>query len=121
MWVVSFALLFVLKPDNPWVWTSDTLLLAGFWPLLFAWRPGWTWLIFGVLNMVIGFLLEVAHHLPAEHFPPAALPLREHVLAMHPMMVWLIIGFLSAVFGLFRIARTIIVWTIKLAKKKESA
>lgn len=117
MWVVSFILLFALDPEKDPIWTSDALLLAGFWPLLYVYKAGWTWLTFGLLNMGIGFFLEVARFLPVEAFPPDVIPTKDHVLSMHPSMPWLLNGFVSALFGIFRILRTIYRWTKRKLSK----
>ena len=119
MWILGFVLLFVLKPDDKLIWTSDALLLYGFWPLLFVYKAGWTWFIFGILNMAIGFLLEVAKYLPPEAFPPDVLATKDHILKYHPTMVWIINGFFSALFGAFRIVRTIVKWVMKKSNKRE--
>lgn len=120
MWILGFALLFIMKPDNKLIWTSDALLLYGFWPLLFVYKAGWTWLIFGLLNMGIGFLLEVAKYLPPEAFPADVLESKDHILKYHPTMVWIFNGFLSAFYGIFRMTKTIIRWVVKTSKKKKS-
>lgn len=127
LWTVGFLLLFVLPPAHPLVWTSDALLLAGFWPLLFIYRAGWTWLIFGVLNAAIGFILLTVSFIAPSDFqtafdslPPSQRHLtdgffatREHLLQMHNCWTWMVIGLISALFGAFRIARTIVRWFLK--------
>ncbi len=117
-WVIAFLLLFIFKEGDKNVWISDALMLTGFWPVLFVYRAGWTWFIFGILNMAIGFILEVARQLPPDIYTKAQLSnemllAKEHVLTMHPCMPWIIIGFLSALFGLFRIIKTVFFWSRK--------
>ena len=111
LWVIGFILLLIIKPDNPLVFLSDTFLLIGFWPLLFVWRAGWTWLVFGLLNICIGFFLELAKFLPTENMTPAMQAAYEqaktHMISMHPALVWIFIGAASALFGLVRIGITI--------------
>lgn len=111
LWLIGFILLFVFKPNDPLVFLSDTLLLIGFWPLLFAWKAGWTWLVFGFLNIFIGFFLELAKFLPTDTMPSAMQvayeKAKEHIISMHPAIVWILIGAVSALFGLFRVSKTI--------------
>lgn len=111
LWIIGFILLFVIKPDNPLVFLSDTFLLIGFWPILFVWRAGWTWLVFGLLNIFIGFFLELARFLPTDAMSPemqaAYEQAKSHVISMHPALVWIMIGGVSVLFGLFRIGVTI--------------
>ena len=111
LWLIGFILLFVFKPNDPLVYLSDTFLLIGFWPLLFVWRAGWTWLVFGLLNIFIGFFLELAKFLPTDMMTPAMQQAyeqaKEHIISMHPAIVWILIGAVSALFGLFRIGKTI--------------
>lgn len=126
MWICSFVLLVTFKAGDKNVWISDALLLTGFWPVLFVYKAGWTWFIFGILNMAIGFILEVARQLPEEVFTKAALTsemmqTKEHVLTMHPCMPWIIIGFFSSLFGAARIIRTIFKWCMKLNKAKKQS
>ena len=97
-------------------------MLTGFWPVLFVYKAGWTWFFFGILNMSIGFILEVARQLPEDVYvkaalSPAMMQAKEHVLTMHPCLPWIIIGFLSALMGAFRIIRTIVRWCLSLKKK----
>lgn len=122
LWIAGFILPFVLKSDSPYVFVSDTCLLCGFWPLLFYYRAGWTWFIFGILNMSIGFGLEIACHLVVgpEVWTPERMQfkagfeqLRKHVIEMHPSEPWLAIGLLSTVYGAFRMVKHAILWIIK--------
>ena len=121
IWIISFILLFLLKPTDKLVWTSDALLLAGFWPLLFVYKAGWTWLVFGCLNMFIGLSLEVSRHIPVDAIPQAYvkdyLAGKDHILGMHPTMPWLFNGAVSALYGLFRIIKTITKWCLKQKNK----
>jgi hypothetical protein len=128
LWIIGFVLPFVLKPGSPYVWLSDTFLLCGFWPLLFVYRPGWTWLIFGVLNMLIGFGLELVKYLvvsiPETFWTPDKIAMKpafehmnQHIADMHPCMPWILIGAVSTVYGAIRIIKTIAKWFIQKAKK----
>ncbi len=131
LWIVGFVLPFALTKDSPYVWVSDTFLLIGFWPLLFYNKAGWTWVVFGVLNIVAGFGLELVQHLvpniPESFWTPEKLAykpwfmnMHHHITDMHPCLPWIIIGALSTVYGIFRITKTIIKFIIKQTKKGTS-
>jgi hypothetical protein len=124
LWIIGFVLPFILKPNSPYVWLSDTCLLCGFWPLMFVHRAGWTWLVFGVLNVLIGFGLELVRFLvPAIpetfwtpekiQFKASMLQMNQHIADMHPFLPWILIGFASTAYGIFRITKTIVKWLIK--------
>lgn len=129
LWTVGFILPFILKKDNPFVWVSDTCLLTGFWPLMFYNKAGWTWLVFGILTAVAGFGLELVQFLmpnvPESFWTPQRMPYRpwfmnmhHHVTDMHPSIPWILIGGASTIYGVFRVLKTIINWSIKLANRK---
>lgn len=126
LWTIGFILPFVLKKDSPYVWVSDTFLLTGFWPLLAYYKAGWTWLVFGILNMVLGFGLELVKHLVAcipdsfwtpekLAYKPLFMNMHHHISDMHPCMPWLIIGFISAIFGIIRMLTAVVKWVLKKA------
>ena len=128
LWIIGFLLPFVLTKESPYVWVPDTFLLTGFWPLLFYNKAGWTWVVFGVLNMVAGFGLELVQHLvpniPESFWTPEKLAykpwfmnMHHHITDMHPCLPWIIIGAISTVYGIFRITKTIVKFVIKQTKK----
>ncbi len=132
LWIAGFILPFVLPSTSPYVWLSDTLLLTGFWPLLFVNRAGWTWVVFGVLNILLGFGLELVHWLmlsiPDTFWTPEKAPFKpmfegmaEHIKVMHPFLPWMAIGAISAIYGVLRIIKTIILWLFKQYKKSRAA
>ncbi|MBX9669767.1 MAG: hypothetical protein K2X93_19240 [Candidatus Obscuribacterales bacterium] len=132
LWIGGFVLPFVLPSTSRFVWLSDTLLLIGFWPLLFVYRTGWTWVVFGVLNILLGFGLELVHWLMLSipdtfwtpdkaAFKPMFEGMAEHIRVMHPFLPWMLIGAVSAVYGVFRIVKTIIIWLFKRYKKSRAA
>jgi uncharacterized membrane protein YfcA len=118
LWVAGFAILFIIPAKSPFIWLSDFLLLLGFWPLLWIWRPGWPWIIFGVLNMAIGFFLEIAYALPDTNFTPEMKIVRNHLHDMHSSLTWILVGFVSALFGVFRTNKQIWQWITARSKQK---
>lgn len=120
LWCLGFFLAFVFPPDSPLIWLPDTLLLAGFLPLLFIWKPGWPWILFGILNIFIGFVLEVAKYLPDDELPGEMPLVRAHLAEYHVPWVWFIIGFVSVVYGIFRIIKGLIIWIASRRKRKGS-
>ncbi|MBZ0188177.1 MAG: hypothetical protein K8F91_18150 [Candidatus Obscuribacterales bacterium] len=122
LWTTGLLVLIILPANHALIWTSDALLLLGFWPLLFVYRAGWTWLVFGILNTFIGFVLLTASFLSESDLkeafaklPPSQADLsgiffatREHILSAHPSWTWMIIGIISLLYGLFRIGKTLV-------------
>ena len=107
LWTLGFILGFVIPGNSTFSFVPDTLLLVGFFPVLFVYPAGWTWLVFGVLNAAIGFILEVGYQLPDDVFPPDVNHLRKGLQATHPTLVWILLGALCAIFGALRISRTV--------------
>lgn len=105
LWIAGFLLAFVVPAASPFIWVPDTLLLAGFLPLLVFWRPAWPWLAFGVLNVFIGVVLFVAQFLPDSELPGEMPRVRQHLAELHVPLVWVLFGVFSFLFGLVRIVR----------------
>lgn len=128
LWVVGFILLFALE-KSPLIWLSDTLLLLGFWPLLFVWRASWTWLVFGWLNIFISFVLELTKFITLDKLDKTLSPEtqaaflagQKHIVESHPFMPWFFIGIFSVLFGTFRVGRTIYRFIAKQRSKNAEA
>jgi hypothetical protein len=116
-WVLGFALSFIIPGKSAYTWVPDTLLLVGFFPVLFVHPAGWTWFIFGILNAAIGFILEVGYQLPDEVFPPEVNTLRKGLQATHPTLVWILLGAACTLYGVFRITKTVVRFIRKRAVK----
>lgn len=117
IWTVSFILSFVLKPDSPYIWLPDFLLLLGFVPLLVSYKAAWPWFVFGIGNMLVAFSIETARYMPDSVLPVQAMPAKEHLYQMHVSIVWIRMGLLSLIYGLFRVLKKITIWLIKKTKK----
>jgi hypothetical protein len=117
LWILGFALAFVVPAGSPFGWVPDGMLLVGFWPLLYAWRPGWPWLVFGILNVIIGFLLLVAAYIPVTNFTPEMIIVRKHLAEQHSPFTWMTIGIVSTIFGVTRMTTHLIVWLRSRTKK----
>jgi hypothetical protein len=89
------------------IYVPDVMLMFGFFPLLFLWRFSWTWLIFGVLNIGIGLLLQVIEYSPDNLFPPDLLTPKHHLAQFHPPIVWWLTGFLAVLVGSVRLIKNI--------------
>jgi len=109
LWTLGFFLAFVISSLSPYIWLPDFLLLLGFIPLLFIWKPGWPWLVFGVVNVFIGFALEVTKFLPPGSLPAAMRPFREHLSQYHVSLDWILVGGFAFLYGLFRILKGVVV------------
>lgn len=143
LWIVGFILLLVIPAESPLVWVSDALLLLGFFPLLILWKPSWPWLVFGVLNVVIGFVLLVATYLPVESLTSEMAKARQqlveskspyaavfseasaaqmahvhtHVVKQHSPWTWMIFGVVATIYGCIRMIKNTIKW---VAQKKRT-
>lgn len=99
VWTAGFFLAFVIPGGSPYLWLPDTLLLAGFVPLLLVWRPIWPWFVFGVCNVVIGFVLAVAQYLPDADLPRDLPKVRQHLAEFHVPLIWILFGIGSLAYG----------------------
>jgi uncharacterized membrane protein len=108
LWILGFALSFVIPGKSAYSWVPDTLLLVGFFPVMFVHPAGWTWLVFGILNVAIGFILEIGYQLPDDVFPVEVNILRKGLQATHPTLVWILLGAICTVYGVFRIIKTVV-------------
>jgi hypothetical protein len=118
IWLISFALSFVFQPGSPYIWLPDFLLLAGFLPLLISFKPAWTWFVFGIGNVIVGFALEMARQMPDGALPAYTTPVQTHLNQMHVSMVWIRVGLLSILYGLVRVIKRICLWLTNKSKKK---
>ena len=110
LWILGFVLPFMLPPKSKLIWLSDTLLLIGFWPLLWLWKPGWPWVVFGVLNVIVGGLLQIAFCLDAKYFPAEMLGVRQHLIDQHLPLSWMLIGVISIIVGAVRMSMSLARW-----------
>lgn len=117
LWLLGFALAFVIT-SGPYIWIPDTLLLLGFCPLLWVWRPGWPWIVFGILNVLIGFFLELMVFIPDASFTQEMKAVRKHLAEQHFPLAWILIGFASVAIGVIRTGRDIFVWLRNKVSKK---
>lgn len=142
LWILGFALAFVVPASSPYMWVPDALLLIGFFPLLIFWKPSWPWLVFGVLNVVIGFILLVATFIPVDTLTTEMAKAREqltqakspyasvfsatateqmahvhtHLAKQHSPWTWMVVGIISIAYGVVRMIKNMIKWAA--AKRK---
>ncbi len=147
LWILGFALAFVVPADSPYMWVPDALLLIGFFPLLIFWKPSWPWLVFGVLNVVIGFVLLVATFLPVETLTTEMAKARQqltdakspyasafsqtateqmahvhtHLAKQHSPWTWMIVGIISTIYGIVRMIKNMIKWAAAKRKTESAA
>jgi hypothetical protein len=120
IWILGFLLALVIPPSSKLIWIPDTLLLVGFFPVLFVWQPGWPWLIFGIGNMFIGFVLQVAFFLPDTGLPQTMVPVRAHLAQYHVPMIWILTGIGSTIYGIIRMVKHLTLWLKQKARKGKS-
>lgn len=100
LWILSIALAFQIPPENALIWLPDSLLLAGFIPLLILWRKWWLTFLFGLFNSFIGFFLLILTYLESEKFVGNVLAMKEHLVKMHSPWAWIICGLICVGWGL---------------------
>jgi hypothetical protein len=120
MWIAGFLIMPVLPKGSAWMWTSDLLLLLGFFPLLFVWKPGWPWVIFGLLNVGIGFILLIGFYIPdkAQHFNKEQMVMLDHLAVYHSPFTWMVVGIIATVYGVIRMIKNLVKFILK--KRTES-
>jgi hypothetical protein len=118
LWILGFALAFVIPARSPFGWVPDGMLLIGFFPLLYAWKPGWPWVVFGVLNVIVGFLLLVAFYIPDDNFTRDMIIVRKHLAEQHSPYTWMVIGIASTIFGVVRMSIHLFQWIKAKTQKK---
>jgi hypothetical protein len=109
IWVAGIALAFMIPPKSPFIYIPDTMLLLGFFPLLFLWKYSWPWIVFGLLNIGIGILLQVIEYSPDNLFPADLLKPKHHLAQYHPATVWWFTGLIATLFGFGRLTKNIVV------------
>jgi hypothetical protein len=119
LWIAGFALAFVIPAGSNNIWLPDALLLFGFWPLLFKLKAKWLWLLFGILNFMIGCILEIIAVLSDQNFAsiPNAVAGKTHLAEHHVPLVWMGIGILALLIGIGIIGYQAIKWLILRIKR----
>ena len=119
-WIVGFILSFYVPPTSPFIWLPDTLLLLGFWPLFFAMRMRFFWLVFGVCNMFIGFVLYVAVFFPEKALEPYHMEaMKAHMNLYHPYWAWFLVGLVSSIVGLAICTSSLSIWLFRKIKNRQ--
>jgi hypothetical protein len=116
LWILSIVLAFQIPASSPLIWLPDSLLLAGFVPLLLIWKKWWLTLLFGLFNSFIGFFLLILTYLESDKFVGNVLAMKEHLVSMHSPWAWIICGLLCVVWGLIGL----VVMIVRMVKKKNN-
>lgn len=111
LWTLAFLLAFIIKPESPYIWLPDLLLLAGFLPLLMCWRPLWPWLVFALLNFLVGFVLWVAQYFIVPDLPAHIEQVRLHLGQYHSPKVWMLVGVAAFIYALLRMLKAFCGWS----------
>lgn len=120
IWIWGFALAFIIPPKTKYIWVPDTMLLLGFWPILWQWKLSLAWIIFGILNVFIGYILQFSNYVPTEKMTQAMLLAREHIINQHSPLAWILVGAVSVVFGVLNLAKNLLMCLIRLIKSKQA-
>lgn len=118
MWVLSLIASFIVKTDSVLIYVPDALLLAGFLPLLYTWRFSAPWIVFGVLNIGIGFFLQLVGLINNSYFPRELWAPKLHIMTYHPGITWMVMGFVCCVFGVVRLIKNL---TLMLKRRHAAA
>ena len=117
IWITGIGLAFLIPPKSPWIYVPDTLLLLGFFPLLYLWRFSWPWIVFGLLNVGIGILLQVIEYSEDTLFPADLLKPKHHLAEYHPATVWWFSGIIATMFGVGRLIKNL----VEIIRRKKPA
>ncbi len=120
LWVLSIILSFTVPSTSSLIWLPDATLLVGFFPLLFVWSPSWPWLVFGVCNLGIGFLLLMFSCIPDDPFPQALRTGKHHLADFHRWEIWILLGGLATTYGGVRLSKNIVHMIIARGKPKRT-
>jgi len=99
LWLLSIVLAFQIPAGGKLIWLPDSLLLAGFFPLLMLWKQSWLTLLFGIFNGLIGFFLLMLVNLESEKFVGQVLAMKEHLISMHSPWAWMTVSLIAIVWG----------------------
>lgn len=110
LWIAATVAMFLFDTKSRWFWLSDFLLIAGFCPLLFYWRPSWPWFGFGVCNIVIAIELLVLPFVPLSKLPSWLVPTSRHIIEHHSFVPWFLLGVLSIIYGTIRAIKNLVLW-----------
>jgi hypothetical protein len=92
--------------------------LFGFWPLLIGSSARWLWLVFGICNIGIAFVLVVSNCIPDGDFAKyRLLETHTHLKLYHPYLVWLLMGALSTIIGIVLLISRLVQWLIQALKR----
>ncbi len=66
--------------------------------------------MFGVCNLLIGFVLEVSKFLPDASLPPEMRLVRAHLAEYHAPLAWMFVGVVSLAYGTVRLIKGCLSW-----------
>lgn len=116
LWLLSIVLAFQIPAGSKLIWIPDSLLLAGFFPLLLLWKQSWLTLLFGIFNSLIGFFLLMLINLESEKFVGQVLAMKQHLISMHSPWAWMTVGLIAIVWGAF----ACLIDLIKFLRRKQT-
>lgn len=118
IWGLSIILSFAIPTSSPFIWIPDTVLLLGFFPLIWICPWSLVWILFGVLTTFIGSFLLLLINIPDSAMPPETHSIKKHLEEFHPWWSWMLLGLFVTVCGVIRL----IVNVVKhFLRKKESS
>ena len=119
LWGLSIILSFLIPTSSPAIWLPDSLLLLGFFPLIWICPYSVIWLAFGILTALIGSFLLLLTNIPDASLPAQTLSVKKHLAEFHPCWSWMIIGSFVTICGSIRFLVNCLLFFIR--KQRQSA
>jgi len=116
LWGLSIILSFSIPPSSQYIWVPDSVLLVGFFPLIWICPFSLVWLAFGILTAFIGSFLLLLTNIPDTALPLETVAIKKHLALYHPYWSWILAGLFVTICGAIRL--TINVWLLLMRKKQ---
>jgi hypothetical protein len=110
LWLAATVAMFLFDKESRWFWLPDVLMICGFWPLLYFFRPSWPWLVFGVGCLLIAVEISACAFMSPAKLPTPLLPVRQHIIQHHILDPWLLLGLASILYGIIRAIKNAVLW-----------
>lgn len=122
LWVLSIVLSFCIPPNSPSIWLPDTVLLLGFFPLIWICPWSLVWIAWGVLTTFIGWFLLLLTCIPDSSLPAQSHDIKHHLAQYHLCWPWQILGVMVTISGTIRLIINIVkmIGQKKIANRRSS-
>jgi hypothetical protein len=121
LWGLSIVFSFLIPTSSPMIWVPDTILLAGFFPLIWICPYSVIWLAFGILTGFIGSFLLVLTNIPDSALPAQSISVKKHLAEYHPCWSWMIVGSFVTICGTVRFLVNCLLFFMRRKRKNSAA